>query len=170
MGDLNTTKLTSPGCGAKSETRTQAEDEAFDDFDDEAVEGDAFEFAVGGEGDEALHGGEDDEGESPGIAGDDFAGGLAFRESSSGVAERFFAGLEQFTRRAGAVFGLEHQPEQSRVLQGEADKGAGKLGQTRLEIESALLGGAAQGQVEPLKAAQGERVQQRLLVGKVAAR
>ena len=98
---------------AGSRTRTQAQNKAFDNLADQAVQGNALELAVGGKGDQTLHGGENDEREPPGITGNYLAGALAFCESSSCVSEGFFAGLQQLTRGTGPVFCLEHQSEQS---------------------------------------------------------
>ena len=55
------------------------------------------------------------------------------------------------------------------MLEGEADVDAGQLGQAALEAWSALFGGAAPDFAEPMEAAQGQGIQQRLFIGEVAA-
>ena len=68
------------------------------------------------------------------------------------------------------MLGFEHQAEQGRVLQGEADIGAGQLGQAAFEIGPSCSGGAAQGFVKSFEATQGQGIEQCLLVGEVTAR
>ncbi len=72
---------------------------------------------------QAQQGREECKRESPGIAGDDLAGRLGFREDGMGAGKRPFARLEQLARRLGPELGLEHQVEQRRMLQGEANVG-----------------------------------------------
>ena len=117
-----------------------------------------------------MEGGDGNEGKARGVAGDDFAVGLAFRESGVSVAEGFIAKLQDFAGGAGPVFGLEHEGEQGRMLEREGDVGLAEFDQARLEGVGAVFGGAAQRSLEAFEAGEGQCVKEGLLVGEVAAR
>lgn len=150
-------------------TWSQTQDDSFKNFANEAVDGNALELAVAGKGNEALHGGKNSERKPPGLAGDDLAGSLALGEDRCGVPKSFLADVQQFARCPGPVFGLEHQPEQSRMLQGEADKRMTHFRQTLLEIVPTVFGRTTQGHLKPLESAQCQGVQKCLLIGEVAS-
>ena len=69
-----------------------------------------------------------------------------------------------------AVLAGEHQLEQRRVRGGEADVGRGGRLQARLEVLAGAVDGGAQLGAEAVEPGLGQRVEQRLAIGEVAAR
>ena len=72
--------------------------------------------------------------------------------------------------RLFAVLDREHQLEQRRVRGGEADVGRRGRAQACLEVIAGRVDRGAQLVAEPVKAGLGQRVEQGLAIGKVAAR
>ncbi len=71
---------------------------------------------------------------------------------------------------SGRCFASSIKPNKKRMLQSEADVGASQLGQPFVETLATVPGRAGHEDAKPFKAALREGIEQRLLVGEMAAR
>src|SRR5213080_4673141 len=124
--------------------------------------------AVGHDG-QALQGGEDGRADALAVAADELAGALRLVDQCEDHRERALRGVLELLR-AGAVLGGEHQLDQRGVARGEPEVGERERGETGAEVVAGLVERHAQLATEALEALEGERVEQRLAVGEVAAR
>ena len=116
-----------------------------------------------------LHGGPRHGGDRLGVAGDHGARGLAVGDERQRRGEGRVGGRAQAVGRVRAVLVREHQLEQRRVAGGEAHVGPGQGGQAGVEVGPAASIAVAQRAAEALEAVLRQGVEQRLLVGEVAA-